>query len=649
MTTCRINQVKMKLLKDYLVNPLSYLALLHDVLITVTAWWLAFLMRFNFNLPENFVSPLIKLLPFVILIHAAAFIGFGLYRGIWRFASLPDLQRIIKAVTFSALCIAFLSLLVRSHIVIPRTVILLNPLLLILMLGGSRFAYRVWKEGHLFNPIRNQGRPVIILGATDAAIGLIKELSTNKEWSVVAVLDNESSLIGREFSGTRIEGTLSEISDIAKKYECKHCIIAMPEADHILRRSLAHRARKADIELLTIPSTHDMMAGKVNVSKIRKVEVEDLLGRDAIELDNNELEELLSNHTILVTGAAGSIGSEICYQALKFQPSKLVCVDISEYGLYDLEQQFSKIHPNTDITYLVADVKNETRIQKILALHHPKVVLHAAAYKHVPLMEEKNVSEAIINNTYGTYQLATACQLAQIEKFVLVSTDKAVNPTNVMGASKRLAELICQSLQSQNTLSTSANTTFITVRFGNVLGSSGSVIPKFREQIANGGPVTITHPDITRFFMSIREASQLVLQAGTMGKGGEIYVLDMGEPVKIIDLAKDMIRYSGLEENEIEIKFTGLRPGEKLYEELLADDESTLPTTHEKLRIAQARTVSTHWLGELLRWLENVPKLSEEDIKKDLKTWVEEYQPMTTEEPPATEIETTLTPSNTIH
>ena len=280
---------------------------------------------------------------------------------------------------------------------------------------------------------------------------------------------------------------------------------------------------------------------------------------------------------------------------------------------------------DTELVYLVADVKNQTRIQRILQSHQPDVVLHAGAYKHVPMMEHFNVVEALQNNAHGTYQIASACQAAGVPTFVLVSTDKAVNPTNVMGASKRLAELICQGLQHGE----NSRTRFITVRFGNVLGSSGSVIPKFREQIAHGGPITITHPEITRYFMSIPEAAQLVLQAATMGNGGEVFVLDMGTPVRIIDLARDMIKLSGLQEQDIRIEFTGLRPGEKLYEELLADDESTLPTSHEKLRIAQARSADTLWLANLLEWLSNMPHLQETQIKQDLQRWVEEYQPDT--------------------
>ncbi|MDO8961591.1 MAG: nucleoside-diphosphate sugar epimerase/dehydratase [Methylophilus sp.] len=637
----------MNFYRQYIVRWLPYVAMLHDVVVASAIWYVAFLLRFNFDIPANFIDTIAKSLPFVIAVEFACFLFFGLYRGLWRFASIPDLKRIIRAVVLSALMIGFASLIMHPQIVIPRSVIILNPLLLVLVMGGSRFTYRAWKERRLFNPIANQGKPVIVLGVEDAAINLIKELAKSQEWRVVALLDDNKLMHGREFMHIRVEGAIDALPLLAEKYGCTHCIIAMPSANHLARRNAVNIANDANMEVLTLPAMCDLMSGKISVSQIRKVDVEDLLGRDVVKLDNDGLSTMIADNTVLVSGAAGSIGSELCRQVLLYQPKKLVCIDISEYALYKLQQEFSQREITTQILYIVADIKNKTRINHVLLSHQPKLVLHAAAYKHVPMMEDFNVSEALINNAFGTFQFATACQTAQVEKFVLISTDKAVNPTNVMGASKRLAELVCQSLQPKKPSKNAPKTQFITVRFGNVLGSSGSVIPKFREQIANGGPITITHPDITRYFMSIPEAAQLVLQAGTMGKGGEIYVLDMGEPVKIIDLAKDMIKLSGLQQDEIRIEFTGLRPGEKLYEELLADDENTLPTSHEKLRIAQARNVSAAWLEDLLTWLEKVQHLSEHQVKIQLKDWVEEYQSsaVTLGEPAIVTIE----PSQTIH
>ncbi|HYL19072.1 MAG TPA: UDP-N-acetylglucosamine 4,6-dehydratase family protein, partial [Burkholderiales bacterium] len=322
----------------------------------------------------------------------------------------------------------------------------------------------------------------------------------------------------------------------------------------------------------------------------------------------------------MVTGAGGSIGSELCRQIARFRPARLVLFELSEFALYRIEQEFSREHPELSIVCAVGDTRNRLRVEQILREHRPRVVFHAAAYKHVPLMEQVNAWEAVQNNVLGTYTLGEAAARNGVEEFVLISTDKAVNPVNVMGASKRLAEMVCQGLQAHG------RTRFVMVRFGNVLGSTGSVIPKFRQQIAEGGPVTVTHPDITRYFMSIPEAAQLVLQAGAMGKGGEIFVLDMGEPVRIADLAREMIRLSGFTENDIRVTFTGLRPGEKLYEEVLADDERTLRTPHPKLRIAQARAVDSDWLPRLVQWLVRPATPSDDEVRADLLRWVPEYR-----------------------
>jgi FlaA1/EpsC-like NDP-sugar epimerase len=350
------------------------------------------------------------------------------------------------------------------------------------------------------------------------------------------------------------------------------------------------------------------------------VDVEDLLGRDTVNLDSNGLKVLIEKKVVLVTGAGGSIGSELCRQIIKFKPDTLICFDISEYALYQLELDLKNSLANIHLMVFVGDIKNTNRIDRILKDYKPSLVFHAAAYKHVPMMENHNVIEAFQNNVLGTYELAVACQKAKVEKFVLISTDKAINPTNVMGATKRLAEMVCQGMPE-------SSTQFITVRFGNVLGSSGSVIPRFREQIKSGGPVTVTHPEITRYFMSIPEATQLVMQAGLMGQGGEVFLLDMGEPVKIIDLAKDMIKLSGFDENDIKIIFTGLRPGEKLYEELLADDEDSVPTLHPKLRVAKARLMNNDDLLGLISWINSIQDKKEILIKKQLTQWLKEYSP----------------------
>lgn len=597
----------------------SLLAYIHDLFAAVLAWCAAYLLRFNFQIPLDHASAMWQTLPWVLLLQSVGFYFFGLYRGIWRFASIPDLKRILMAVGVSALALAALIHFLKLPFVVPRSVLLLDPMLLVLMMGGSRFLYRVWKEHHLYGPLQLQGEPVLVLGAGEAAVQLIKELERNRAWRVLGLLDDKPELHRRQIYGVTVLGSVDRLPAIAGRTGVTQVIIAMPSAAHEQRRRAVQIANAAGLEVLTVPSFDDLVSGKVSVSQVRRVEVEDLLGREPVQLDSRGLHALITDQVVMVTGAGGSIGSELCRQIAKYRPGLLVCYEMSEFALYQLEQEFQAGFPAVRLAYVVGDVKNVQRIDATLARFRPQVVFHAAAYKHVPLMENENVSEALRNNVLGTEVVAAACKRHQVAKFVLVSTDKAVNPTNVMGASKRLAELACQGLQEPT------GTRYVIVRFGNVLGSSGSVIPKFREQIARGGPITVTHPEITRYFMSIPEAAQLVMQAGLMGEGGEIFVLEMGAPVKIADLARDMIRLSGLQENEIEIVFTGLRPGEKLYEELLADDEHTLPTPHPKLRIARARSADAVWVEGLMAWIAAAPDKSETLLKQELKTWVEEY------------------------
>lgn len=609
-----------------LINPITFIALMHDVAMACLAWLLAYALRFNFDIPGSFIDSFTQTLPWVVILQAATFMAFGLYRGVWRFASVADLRRIIFAVGTSAIVIIAAFFMLKLEVVIPRSVLVLNPILLILMMGGSRFAYRAWKDHKLYGTTLRQGNPVLVLGAGEAAASLVKDLARSVQWQVVGLLDDDARLTGREVYGVKVRGTIHDLEYIAKRYDINHVIVAMPAVHHLKRRQAIDLANRLGLEVLTVPAIDDMMSGKVSISQIRKVDVEDLLGRDPVKLDSSGLSHLIAGGTVLVSGAGGSIGSELCRQIVKFNPQTLICLDISEFSLYQLEQEFSAQNLQPNLVYLTCDVKNKTRITHFLAQYQPNVVFHAAAYKHVPMMENCNVWEALSNNVLGTYVLAKACKAASVAKFVLISTDKAVNPTNVMGASKRLAEMVCQGLQDDLTPD-EAGTRFVMVRFGNVLGSSGSVIPKFREQIAQGGPITITHPEITRYFMSIPEAAQLVMQAGLMGQGGEIFVLDMGEPVKIASLAADMIRLSGLQPDEIEIQYVGLRPGEKLYEELLADDEHTMPTPHEKLRIAKARKPAATWVEQLLSWIEQSHSANETLIKTQLVGWVEEYSP----------------------
>ena len=608
-------------MKQTPINPLTLLAFAHDVTVSAIAWYAAYLLRFNFAIPTEYIPSILQTLAWVTPLQALVFVGVGLYRGVWRFASVSDLKRILIAVGIGAILVAALLFMLSTNVVVPRSVLILDPVLLMMMMGGSRFAYRAWKEHSLYGISLTQGEPVIVLGAGEAAMALVKDLARSRQWRVVALLDDDKTLFGREVFGVKVQGSIQDLPDVNRRKQAQHVIIAMPSAHHEKRRQAMELASRLGLDVLTVPAIDDLISGKVSISQIRKVDVEDLLGRDAVKLDNTGLDVLIAGNPVLVSGAGGSIGSELCRQILKYNPSTLVCLDLSEFALYTLEQELRALKKNVNFVYLTGDVKHRQRVKEVLAQYQPTVVFHAAAYKHVPLMENGNVWEALSNNVVGTYTLAQACIEAGTSKFVLISTDKAVNPTNVMGASKRLAEMVCQGLQG------ALGTRFVIVRFGNVLGSSGSVIPKFREQIAHGGPITITHPEITRYFMSIPEAAQLVMQAGLMGEGGEIFVLDMGEPVKIAALAADMIRLSGLQIDEIKIEYVGLRPGEKLYEELLADDEQTQATPHDKLRIALARPVDQVWLEDLLIWINSMQSVSEAQIKNELKSWVEEYMP----------------------
>ena len=607
-------------MKKFLPNIRSMLAFSHDVLAAGLAWCIAFILRFNFDIPQEYMILLQSTLWMVVPLYGFSFILFSLYRGTWRFASLPELKRILLAVIITSIAMTAFLFMFRLEAPVPRSILILDPLILIFMMGGSRFIYRAIKEHQLYGTYLSSGEPVIILGAGEATVTMLRDLSKSKDWRIVSILDDDPKMHGREVLGIEVHGNLDLLPKIKARFNAHHAIIVMPHAKHQDRRRAMNLANVLDLKVLTVPHIDDLMAGRLSVSQMRPVDVEDLLGRDAVSLDSKGLKGLIEKKIILVTGAGGSIGSELCRQIIKFKPDTLICFDISEFALYQLELELKSSLGNIHLMFFVGDVKNRQRLDTILKDHKPSLVFHAAAYKHVPMMENHNVIEAFQNNVLGTYELALACQKAKVKKFVLISTDKAVNPTNVMGATKRLAEMVCQGMPG-------STTQFIMVRFGNVLGSSGSVIPRFREQIKSGGPVTVTHPEITRYFMSIPEATQLVMQAGLMGRGGEIFLLDMGEPVKIADLAKDMIKLSGFDEHEIKINFTGLRPGEKLFEELLSDDEASLPTPHPKLKIAKAKRFDQKSLPKLLKWIKTLETLNEKNIKKELRGMLKEYAP----------------------
>ena len=604
-------------MNKFIKNHKLLIAYLHDISVVFLAWILSYLLRFNFDIPEIHFNQMWKISPFVIAPLSIFFIYIGLYRGLWRFASLHDLRRITVGAIFSFFLLMVISFSISKQLVIPRSILIIFPILLIFLLGINRFLYRFYKEGFLLS--RKKGEPILIIGAGPLGIALSKELITNKEFNVIGFLDDDSSLHNREINHIKILGNIDYLQEAVGLHGVKQLIVAIPPTNKLERKKSLILAAKLKIKTLVAPSVAELVSGKLTFSHLRNIEVADLLGREIVDLNTKLIREELKGKKILLTGAGGSIGSELCRQIINFKPDMLICFDISELALYQLEESLKVKFPGNNFVFLLGDIKNSSLLDKVLTQYKPDIVFHTAAYKHVPLVENDNVSEAFNNNVVGTYNLAKSCKSANVKKFILISTDKAVNPTNVMGASKRLAEMVCEGLQEV------IGTKFVIVRFGNVLDSSGSVIPKFRSQISSGGPITVTHPEITRFFMAIPEAAQLVMQASVMGAGGEIFVLDMGAPVRIVDLAKNMINLSGLSEDQIKIKFTGLRPGEKLYEEILIEGENILPTRHKKIFIANTKNISFSWVESVILWISTLPQKKEMIIKRELKKWVQEY------------------------
>ena len=587
----------------------NWMALGHDVAAAMIAWYLAYWLRFNTEIPQFNVPNMVATMLWVVPLQALIFFVSGMYRGMWRYASVPDLQRIALAVGLSTLAIALVLLMLpHEEPPVPRSVILLDPMLLILLLGGSRLGYRVWKERRARKALGSPGKPVVVLGAGDAAADLLKNLTRAGDWRALGLFDDDPAKRGRQIHGVNVLGPLEKLIELVPRLGVERAIIAMPSASHQSRRRALEICRRAGVQALTVPSYQDLASGEIMVSQVRSIELDDLLGRDPVMLDDNRLQEWIRGRSILVTGDGGSIGSELCRQIAHFAPARLVLYEHNEFALYRMAQEFAERHPRIELHCIVGDLKNAAHVAGAFDAHRPQVVFHAAAYKHVPLMEQYEACEAIQNNVLGTLLVAEAAIAHGVEKFVMVSTDKGGSPADVMGASTRLAEIVCQGLQTRS------STRFVVVRFGNVLGGTGGVIQKFREQIARGGPITIDHPDMTRYFRSIPEAARLILQAGLMGAGGEIFVLDMGDPVKIADLAREYIWLSGYKEPDIRIEFTGLRTGENLNEALLADNESTLASAYPKLRIAKSRpALDAAWMEGLVVWLQQGNPAAEQE------------------------------------
>lgn len=545
-----------------------------DLGLVLLAWWGAFWLRFNFDVPAEFMALSLETSIWAVMGYGVALLGAGIYRQVWRYTGLPELRLLVLAVMGAAVLTVAAVLMLR-YPSFPRSVLVLHPLITLLLLGAARVGWRNFMEQHK----GVHGRPLLIVGTLHDASTALRAIKGSSSWHAIGIVSPVSTEQGRSLQGVVVLGNVNKLPDIAKVAGVHTALIAIPPGAPG-RRDVLLRSAEAGLALMTLPRADEWL--RQDGSNPRKVELEDLLGRAPVALDEKGLSNLFAAQTVLVTGAGGSIGAELCRQIARFGVARLVCVDVSEYAIYQLEQELREAHPQMQGLYYTANVREADRLLAIARLHRPAVVFHAAAYKHVPLMESLNEIEALRTNVLGTLNAARTAGAVGAARFVLISTDKAVNPTNVMGASKRLAEMVVQSVAAEY-----AGTRFVSVRFGNVLGSSGSVVPLFSAQIARGGPLTVTHPDIVRYFMTIPEAAQLVLQAGLVGESGQIYVLDMGEPVKIVELARILIRLSGKTEQDIPVVFTGLRPGEKLFEELLANGEITEPTPHPKLYVAK--------------------------------------------------------------
>jgi FlaA1/EpsC-like NDP-sugar epimerase len=585
-----------------------------DMLLVLAAWATAFWLRFNLDVPPEFRAVALESAPLCVLGYGLGLSAAKVYRHVWSYTGLPELRQLTLGVAVGALLCTAMVLMLRLP-GFPRSVVLLHPLIALLLLGAVRVASRTLAERR--TSFHRKGRPLVIVGSLADASDALRALKGSHQWQPVAIVSPVLSEVGRAIQDIRVLGNIGALADACARTGAQTALVASPPGSDERREALLG---SSGVALMTMPRPDEWL--KTESTGPRRIELEDLLGRAAVQLDVAGLSELFSGKTVLVTGAGGSIGSELCRQIARFGVSRLVCVDVSEYAIYQLEQELREAHPQMQGVYYTANVRELERLRAIAQAQAPAVVFHAAAYKHVPLMEELNEIEAVQTNVLGTLSMARVAGECGAKRFVLVSTDKAVNPTNVMGASKRLAEQMVQGVAALH-----PGTQYVSVRFGNVLGSSGSVVPLFTRQIARGGPVTVTHPEIVRYFMTIPEASQLVLQAGLMGESGQIFVLDMGEPVKIVELARMLIRLSGKTELEIPISYVGLRPGEKLYEELLADDETSVPTPHPKLRVARTSGPLPE-IDAVLRWVAQAgPAPSAAALRAWLRALVPEYTP----------------------
>ncbi|HKV98035.1 MAG TPA: nucleoside-diphosphate sugar epimerase/dehydratase [Gammaproteobacteria bacterium] len=600
---------------------------IHDVSWVPIAILVAYWLRLNLDLiPTRWFDGAVEFMVVATVLHGFTFWAFGCYRGIWRFASIPDLFRLGKAVLVGAVATIIVCFMLQRLWNVPRSVLILYPVLLLGFVSAMRVGYRAYKDRGLNLDSQDKTRALLV-GAGRAGEMLVRDMVRNGDFYPVAFVDDDAEMRGHEVRGIRVLGTLADIPTLVQDLAVKSVLITMPSAPHKIMDQVVRACAELGVQCRTLPSLAELADGRVEVSRLRAVTVEDLLGREPVVFDRHAVHDFLRGKRVLVTGGGGSIGSELCRRIGQHEPGLLTILDNCEYNLYRIDRELSEKCPAVIFSSLLGDVRDERAVNNLFEQMKPQVIFHAAAYKHVPMVED-NIIEGIRNNVIGTRVVADAAIQHGVETFVLISTDKTVNPTNVMGTTKRVAELYCQGLNG------SGSTHFITTRFGNVLASTGSVIPLFERQIAAGGPVTVTHPEITRYFMTIPEAATLILQASAVGTGGEIFVLDMGEPVRIADLAQKMIQLSGLQVGrDIEIAYTGLRPGEKLHEELFYSQEKLRPTVHPKLLLAECRPIEP---GQLERGMESlsgaIGALDADRALRDLKAIVPEFNPNASQE-----------------
>lgn len=594
-----------------------------DTLLISLALCLAFLLRFDFTIPPQQLDLFWECLLVVMIVKPLVFVVTGFYNSLWRYASVQDAVEIFKGVTLSSILAVSAVFFLRQFTPIPRSIFVLDWFLLFALLATSRLLWRIWRETYVVGR-SSEGPRTLIVGAGEAGSLLLKEIrrQPHAAYNVCGFVDDDPEKRGMKLHGIPVLGSAKQLKTLIIANEIEDVIIAMPSADGKTLRNIMDSCKNANVNFKTLPSIGELIDGTLTVSQIKNVEIEDLLGRETVVLDRELIGGYLTGKRVLVSGAGGSIGSEICRQVAQFGPAKLILLDQAETPLYEIEKELVARFPHVRIMPLIADVRDRGKIMLAFDEFAPEVVFHAAAYKHVPMMEY-NPSQAVLNNVFGSCNIADAAHEFKVRNLVMISTDKAVNPTNVMGATKRAAEIYIQAL------SRVSSTRFTTVRFGNVLGSNGSVIPLFKEQIARGGPVTVTDKRVIRYFMTIPEATQLVLQAGSMGSGSEILVLDMGDPVRIIDLAEELIRLSGLTPYvDIDIVVTGLRPGEKLFEELLIDGEGVLPTAHSKIKVLAPVHIDLQPVrDELDRLYEASRSDSVHELMESLKRLVPEFKP----------------------